>query len=56
MIQFDRDGVTLVGFDAAGIGYSGDAGLVVAFCFDLPLSAVADTLLLPYDLTHSPEE
>lgn len=43
-----------VEMDALTIGGSGDAGLIIGSIFDLPLSAVADTLVLPYDLAHPP--
>jgi uncharacterized protein YceK len=45
-----------VRFDALAIGGSGDTGLAVVGGLDFPFSAVADTLLLPYDLTHSPQD
>jgi uncharacterized protein YceK len=44
-----------VQFDAAGVGNIGEPALTVIFALDLPLSAVADTLLLPYDLTGDAE-
>jgi len=45
-----------VRFDALAMVGSGDAGLAVGGVLDFPFSAVADTLLLPYDLTHKSNE
>lgn len=45
-----------VRLDGVAICHVGEPGAMLAFLLDLPLSALADTILLPYDLARGVSE